>query len=131
MIKFTEKAAGVVSERNRLAQKPQTLQNLKQKLLPESDEDEEPVGSEEAVEEVAIEGEMMEPDSEPPLKFGQSSEGYTDDNQLYFSSEMISIDELESRKGTETNRLAQKFNSFKQYNPYKDYVKSDNVDILS
>ena len=29
MIKFTEKAAGVISERNRLAQKPQTLQNLK------------------------------------------------------------------------------------------------------
>ena len=112
MIKFTEKAAGVISERNRLAQKPQTLQNLKQKLLPEADEDDEPFMSEDAVEEIAIDVDMMEPDSEPPLKFGQSSDGQTDDNQLYFSSEIISIEEFESRKGADSDRLAQKFTSF-------------------
>ena len=35
LINFTEKAAGVVSERNRKFQKPQTLKNLEQKLLQE------------------------------------------------------------------------------------------------
>ena len=39
LIKFTEKAAGVVSERNRKFSKPQTLKNLQQKLL-QADEDE-------------------------------------------------------------------------------------------
>ena len=38
LIKFTEKAAGVVSERNRKFQKPQTLKNLEQKLLQEDDD---------------------------------------------------------------------------------------------
>ena len=40
LIKFTEKAAGVVSERNRKFQKPQTLKNLEQKLLQEDDDQE-------------------------------------------------------------------------------------------
>ena len=41
MIRFTEKVAGVVSERNRNKfSKPQTLKNLEQKLL-QADEDDE------------------------------------------------------------------------------------------
>jgi len=39
MIKFTEKAAGVVSERFRKFSKPQTLKNLQQKML-HADDDE-------------------------------------------------------------------------------------------
>ena len=39
MINFAEKAAGVISERNRKFSKPQTLKNLEQKLLQADDSD--------------------------------------------------------------------------------------------
>ena len=89
MISFTEKAAGVVSERNRKFQKPMTLKNLKQKLLQAEDDaemdlmitdDELDGGSQSKVEMFRLNIPVMEHSAE----------------KVILQSDMISINEYES-----------------------------------
>ena len=117
MIKFTEKVAGVISERNRNKfSKPETLKNLEQKLLQaDSDDFDEMLESDNSLEasKASINGQEEAAGNASvkvfklDLPIGETQRRLEADNQLHYSSEMISLDEFESRVGEEPKKFAQ------------------------
>ena len=108
LINFTEKAAGVVSERNRKFQKPMTLKNLEQKMLQPDDNDGPEIVFTEEDPAPGLGGLLDHEGGQDLGEHGECLEipwaGLQADHQLNFNSEMISINEFESDQEQDERR---------------------------